>query len=380
MPKHTKHTKPTTSEPLLTPGSESGELQATAAGTAAFAKQFASGFAPDFYRPGPGGVSCSSIGIGTYLGEHTDADDDAYTAAICRAVTAGVNVVDTAINYRAQRSEQAVGTALQRLFASGTIAREQVVVCSKGGYIPLHQVPPATREEYRAYVQREYIDAQILRSEEIVAGGHSLAPRFLRYCLAKSRQNLGLRCIDVYYLHNPEQQFAGVDGTELENRLRAAFVILEEAASRAEIGVYGVATWDGLRAAPGSKAHLSLERLTEIAREAAGDGHHFKCVQLPISLAMPEAVRLPTQTIGGRVATVVEAAADLGLTVVGSAPLMQASLTAGLPAELRTLFPGCDTDAQRALAFVRGAAGVTSTLVGMRQLRHVDENLAAAHA
>jgi aryl-alcohol dehydrogenase-like predicted oxidoreductase len=374
MPKHT------TTISSLAPSVDSDDLRATAAGTAAFARRFAPTFAGDFYRRGAGDLSFSSIGIGTYLGEPTDADDEAYAGAVCHAVGAGVNVVDAAINYRAQRSERAVGAAVQRLLASGVATRQELIVCSKGGYIPLDGVLPASREEYRDYVRREYVDQEILRPEEIVAGGHSLAPRFLRYCVAKSRQNLGLRCIDVYYLHNPEQQLGSVDEAELDVRLRAACAVLEDAAARKEIGVYGVATWDGLRSSADSKAHLSLERLTTIAHEVAGETHHFKCVQLPINLAMPEGVRSATQGVGGRMLAVTEAAVELGLTVIASASLMQAKLASGLPNELRSHFPGCDTDAQRALSFVRGVPGLTSALVGMRQPAHVNENLAAAHA
>lgn len=374
MPNHS------TSIPPVPPNLDSGDLRATAAGTAAFAARFAPSFAADFYRAGADDLSCSSVGLGTYLGDCTDADDEAYVGAVCHAVASGVNVVDAAINYRAQRSERAVGSAVQRLLASGIATRQQLVLCSKGGYIPLDRVPPATREEYQEYVRREYIDQEILLPEEIVAGGHSLAPRFLRYCMAKSRQNLGLRCIDIYYLHNPEQQLVGVDATELDVRLRAAFVVLEEAASRNEIGVYGIATWDGLRVPVEAKTHLSLERLVEVARDVAGDSHHFRCVQLPISLAMPEAVRSATQVVGGHTLAAVDAAQELGLTVIGSAPLMQSKLATGLPAEVRAHFPGCITDAQRAVTFVRGVPKVTCALVGMRQLAHVDENLAAIRA
>jgi predicted aldo/keto reductase-like oxidoreductase len=163
-------------------------------------------------------------------------------------------------------------------------------------------------------------------------------------------------------------------------RLRAAFAVLEEAAGRKEIGVYGVATWDGLRVAPGSKGHLSLERVMGIAREVAGDDHHFRCVQLPINLAMGEAVRSATQIVGGREVTAIEAATELGVAIVGSATLMQARLTSGLPETLRSHFPGCVTDAQRAVSFARSVPGVTSVLVGMRSEAHVDENLAAARA
>src|SRR5439155_23840451 len=55
----------------------------------------------------------SSLGNGTYLGRDDDWTDAAYTVAVRRALQLGINVVDTAINYRNQRSERAVGRALR---------------------------------------------------------------------------------------------------------------------------------------------------------------------------------------------------------------------------------------------------------------------------
>ena len=325
------------------------------------------------------GLTVSSIGIGTYLGDSTDTEDAAYEAAIQAAVSNGVNLIDTAINYRSQRSEQSVGAAIQQLVAAGTATREEIVVCTKGGYIPLDRTPPASREEYREYVRREFVETEILRHDEIVAGGHSLAPRFLRYCLAKSRQNLGLRTIDIYYLHNPGQQLDVADPPELRRRLRLAFELLEDAASRGEIGVYGIATWDSLRCAPGERSHISLADLADLAQSVAGQSHHFRAVQLPVSMAMPEAVRSATQLVNGKLVSVVDAANALGLTVIGSATLLQGNLTRNLPDGVRQLFPGLATDAQRALAFARALPGLTASLVGMKRAAHVNENIAAAH-
>jgi aryl-alcohol dehydrogenase-like predicted oxidoreductase len=333
---------------------------------------------PSFYRPTTFGPTISSLGIGTYLGDSTDGDDLAYQTAIRQAVSSGINVVDTAINYRSQRSERVLGAAMEQLLAAGIATRDQLVISSKGGYIPLDRTPPATREEYRNYVQREFVDQQILRPEEIVGGGHSLAPRFLRYCLAKSRQNLALRTIDIYYLHNPGQSAMANAPSELRSKLRAAFAVFEEAADRGEINVYGCATWDELRVGPDVRGHLELEMLVGIAQELAGDRHRFRAIQLPINLAMPEAVRIATQTVAGRQVTALEAASELGLTVVASASLMQGKLTAGLPAALGEHFPGARTDAQRALQFVRAIPGVATALVGMKDPAHVDENMEIA--
>jgi aryl-alcohol dehydrogenase-like predicted oxidoreductase len=364
----------------VAPSVDTARLHATDAGTAGYGQRFEQQFASDYFRQTTFGTTVSSIGIGTYLGDSTDADDAAYESAVRAAIASGINLIDTAINYRCQRSERAVGAALQQSFASGEASRDEIVVCSKAGYIPLDRTPPATREEYQAYVRREFIDQQIVRPEEIVAGGHCLSPRFLRYCLAKSRQNLGLRTIDVYYVHNPAQQLSVVTPHELSARMRAAFAMLEEAVGRSEIGAYGVATWDDLRTPPGTKGHLSLEDLVSSAHSIAGDAHHFRAIQLPVNLTMLEGVRTPTQNLAGKLVSTVEAATELGLTVIASATLMQARLTSGLPEPVRAAFPGCATDAQRAIAFTRTLPGVAAALVGMKRTEHVSENIQAARA
>ena len=71
------------------------------------------------------------------------------------------------------------------------------------------------------------------------------------------------------------------------------------------------------------------------------------------------------------------AVSQLGLTVIASAPLMQARLTRGLPAALGDAFPTATTDPQRAIEFTRTLPGITAALVGMKQTAHVAENLGA---
>lgn len=345
----------------------------------AYAKQFADRYVPDFYRSGAIGGVVSSLGVGTYLGECSAEDDAGYSDAIEAAISSGVNVIDTAINYRCQRSERAVGVALQRVIGRGT-PRDAIAVSTKGGFLPLANTPPASREDYRAYLKREFFDPGILTPDDVIAGGHSLAPSFLRYAMHRSRANLGVDSIDLYYLHNPEQQLAAVTAASLRERLRAAFMVLEDAVSRGEIRAYGCATWTAFRVPPGAKTYVSIQDLVDVAREVAGERNHFRAIQLPINLAMPEAVRLPTQQIGRKhhLLPAVEAASSLGLSVFASASLMQAQLTRDLPPSMRQLFPAQRTDAQRALAFVQSIPGVTTALVGTKNRQHVAENLESA--
>jgi aryl-alcohol dehydrogenase-like predicted oxidoreductase len=157
--------------------------------------------------------------------------------------------------------------------------------------------------------------------------------------------------------------------------MRNAFLTMEKHVGRGAIGSYGCATWNGLRVPPESRNHLSLEELVAIAHEIAGDDHHFRVVQLPINLAMMEAVRLATQCVGNARVPLLEAATQLGISVVGSATLMQSQLTRALPQQVHTAFPGFETDARRAIAFSQSLP-VATALVGMKSLSHLEENLA----
>src|SRR3990172_8789896 len=78
----------------------------------------------------------SSIGMGTYLGDPDRETDSLVESAVLESLSRGVNVFDTAINYRWQKGERSLGKALNLAFAEKEITREQIFVSSKVGYIP----------------------------------------------------------------------------------------------------------------------------------------------------------------------------------------------------------------------------------------------------
>lgn len=343
--------------------------RATPAGTAAYARRI-SGAAPGHFRTFRD-LAMSSVGLGSYLGETTPVADEAYAAAVRAALAAGVNVLDTAINYRHMRSERAFGLALAAAVAAGEVAREEVIVATKGGYLPFDGAPPPDTKEY---VEANWFRPGIIKPGELVAGCHCLAPAYLRDQIARSRRNLGLETIDVYYLHNPEAQLGAVTRDVFMKRIIAAFETLEAEAAAGRIGVYGVATWNGLRREPEAPDSLQLLALAGVADTVAGPGHRFRVAQVPFNLAMTEAYGLGGQPLPRGRVTLLEAARELGVHVMGSASLMQGKLSSGLPEEVRALFPGLDTDAQRALQFARSAPGLGTALAGMGDPRHVVEN------
>jgi aryl-alcohol dehydrogenase-like predicted oxidoreductase len=348
---------------------------ATPDGTRRFRDRHVGRVPASHFRTAAGDLSVGSLGIGTYLGEPDDASDAAYVDAVRAAFRLGTNLVDTAINYRAQRSERAVGQALAAAIAAGEVARDEIVVCTKGGYLPFdgHYPTDPSRWFYEAYVK-----SGLLAPADIVAGGHSIAPAWIAHQIDRSRANLGLDTIDVYYLHNPESQLASVPRAEVMTRIGRAFATLEAAVAAGKIRCYGVATWNGLRVTRGAREYLAVADLVRVAEREIGRDHHFRAVQLPCNLGMTEAVTERSQPVGDGVGSLVEAADHHGLTVIASASLLQGKLVRALPDLLARVFTGCHTDAQRALQFVRSSPGVTTALAGMRSRAHVEENLALA--
>jgi aryl-alcohol dehydrogenase-like predicted oxidoreductase len=342
---------------------------ATAEGTAAFAAEaLKAGAVADHFRD-VRGWKLSTIGLGTYLGEADDETDALYERAVGAAAALGCNFVDTAINYRHQRSERAVGRALGRL------ARDRVVIATKGGYLPLDAGVP---DDPRGYVRETYFETGLLGPDDVAGGVHAMAPAFLRDQIRRSLENLGLQTLDVYYLHNPEHQLAVRERADFRALVRSVFEMFEEEVAEGRLAAYGVATWNGLRVAPSHRDFLALEELERLAKDVAGREHHFAFVQAPYNIAMTEVFAEANQPLEGEAVSLARAAESLGVALVASASIGQGQLASGLPDWLGKLLKGLVTDAQLALQFVRSTPGVASALVGMKTPEHIRENLAAA--
>jgi aryl-alcohol dehydrogenase-like predicted oxidoreductase len=351
---------------------------ATTEGTARYRERLRSTAAENHFRYEQQ-LWLSSVGIGTYLGPPDEATDRGYAEAVARAVELGANVVDTAANYRFQRSERAVGAALKELFDGSAYARDEILLCTKGGYLPFDGAPPRGHEGVRKYIEETFVRPGVADFADFVAGSHCMTPKYLAHQLEQSRRNMGVGTVDVYYVHNPEAQAQVLPREEFERRLRAAFTQLERSVAAGAIKMYGVATWNGFRAAPGQRGYHALERMVELAREAAGGGaHHFRFVQLPFNLGMPEALTQANQPYQGAQVSLLEAARALGMTVVASASIYQGRVARDLPESIREPLGSLASDAMTAIQFTRSTPGITSALVGMSRRAHVEENLRLA--
>jgi len=342
--------------------------RATLEGMKRFVEKWRGRAADEHFRDA-NGLVVSSLGIGTYLGQPDARTDTAYTEAIVAAVENGINFLDSAINYRFQRSERSIGAALQQLAAKG-IPRDEIVVCTKGGYLTPDGAMPSDPNEY---FFREYIQPGIFSAKDIAGGSHCMTPRFLGNQLERSLKNLGVACVDIYYLHNPETQLGEISKVEFAKRVREAFTYLESVAQAGKIQYYGMATWNGFRQDARARDAMQLGEIAAIAKEIAGDKHRFRFVQLPFNLGMTEALTLGNQTIAGKQMTIMEAASELDIALIASAALLHGQVARNLPSFVAQAL-GLENDAERALQFVRSAPGITTALVGMSRAEHARAN------
>ena len=345
---------------------------ATAEGTKNFKNRF-SNLAENHFHDAQN-LKLSSIGIGTYLGNWDEETDASYIDSIIEFVKKGGNVIDTAANYRFQRSERNIGKALEKLFADG-FSTEELFVATKAGFLAFDGEPARDAKEF---FEKHFVEKGIAKSEDLVGGSHCIAPDYLQSQIDQSLENMNLGALDLFYIHNPESQLKEVDKYTFEAKIAKAFEKLEENRANGKIKFYGAATWNGFRVLPDDASYHSLERFVNIAKQIAGDDHGFKFIQLPLNLAMPEAYLLKNQAVSGKVYTPLEAAHELGVSVMCSASILQGKIAQGVPLYIREILGNPTTDAMSGIQFVRSTPFVTTALVGMSNPRHVAENMELA--
>ena len=314
-------------------------------------------------------LTLSNVGIGTYLGDPDSRTDELVTNAVKQSISSGINVVDTAINYRAQKAERSVGKAISELVQEGKILRDQIFVSSKNGYVTNDA---DIQLGFWEYVKKFYTDEGIVKEGDITSGYHCMTPTYLSDQLDRSLKNLDLECVDLMYLHNAiEGQIKDVSKEQFLENLKSVFELYEQKRDEGKIKFYGMATWECFRVSTDNPQYLSLEDAVNMAKKIGGDNHGFKFIQLPFNMHYDQALLGKTQSIGGENISVLETVVKLGIGVFTSVPFMQGRLLQpGVMPDFNELKPSL-----RALQFIRSSPGVLAPLVGQKSLEHVSENL-----
>ena len=314
-------------------------------------------------------LSLSNVGIGTYLGNPDSDTDNIVKNAVKKSVLAGMNVIDTAINYRAQKAERSVGQAISELVNENKISRDEIFISTKNGYVTNDG---DIQEDLMQYIIRELGKPGIVKEGDISSGYHCMTIPYLEDQLNRSLKNLQLECIDLIYLHNAVEGNLEMPKETFLQKLKDVFEFYEQKRKDGKIRFYGMATWDCFRVAEDHKMFLSLEKVIEIAKSVGGDDHGFRFIQLPYNLHFDQAFMQKNQLVDGKSASILDSAKQLNVGVFTSVPLMQGKLLDW--AKDKPAFSAVSPSVGL-LQFIRSTPGVLAPLVGQKSDEHVTENL-----
>lgn len=366
------------SEPLSSSSSpyQTVEGFATSEGTKNYTEYAISQGRPISHFKSFDSLHLSSIGMGTYLGQPSEEDDQAIENAVFESVKSGaVNVIDTAINYRAMRSEKSIGRALLRLVKDKIISRDQIFISTKNGYITNDGDYPNI--DVMEYIHRMYIQTDVITADDISSGYNIINPNYLAKCIDKSLMNMHVSSIDLVYIHNAfESWYQDVSREQFMEMLVKAFEVYEKYRAKNKIRYYGMATWTCFRVPPTSPEYLSLEQAVKCAESVGGKDHGFRFIQLPYNLAYSEALLLRNQSVRSEEnLTILQAAEKLNIGIFTSIPLFQGRL-------LRSQIPdygGISDPIAKLVQIIRSSPSVIAPLIGQKKAEHVEENLKTAN-
>jgi aryl-alcohol dehydrogenase-like predicted oxidoreductase len=313
-------------------------------------------------------LTLSNVGVGTYLGNPDTETDKLVEEAIKKSVLGGINVIDTAINYRAQKAERSMRNAISQLINNNDISREEIFVSTKNGYVTNDG---DIQEDLMQYVMREYGKTGIVNEGDISPGYHCMTLPYLNDQLERSLKNLGLECIDLMYLHNSVEGQTHLPRDQFLKNLKEVFDFYEKKRKDGKIRFYGMATWECFRTTPENPLFLELAEVMDLAIQAGGNEHGFRFIQLPFNLMLDQAYMTKNHGVDGKTVSALEAAQKFNLGVFTSVPLMQGKLlTTNIIPEF-----GNSSVSVRLLQFVRSTPGITAPLIGHKSESHVKENM-----
>ncbi len=234
-----------------------------------------------FATLGRSGLTCSRAGFGGY---RIGTAEPVHREALVRALRGGITLVDTSANYADGESETLVGEVLSECLRAGELTREAMIVVTKAGYLQgkNHALSQQRRKAGNPF-------PELVPYAEGLE--HCIHPEFLEDQITRSLERLGLACIDVMLLHNPEYYlgWAARQGVELQTarerydeRIQRAFAHLEKEVDRGRIRFYGVSS-NTFPAAADGRDFTSLSRVHACAQAVRPD-HHLAVIQFPMNL------------------------------------------------------------------------------------------------
>lgn len=236
--------------------------------------------------------------------------------ALEKALTSGINLIDTSANYGDGGSERLIGNVVNKLIKEEKIKRDEIIIVSKAGYIQGENLRIVSEKESNGN-----LIAEVVKCNPDL--WHCIHPQFLEDQISRSLNRLNIEKIDVFLLHNPEyfltySPISDKDRKEKEyyRRIKESFVHLEKEVEKGRIDFYGISS-NSFGENPNKDNFTSLERILDTLSDI--QNNHFAVVQFPLNLIESEGVRMKNQLRNKK--TFLEIANEANLGVLVNRPL-----------------------------------------------------------
>lgn len=278
----------------------------------------------------PGGPFVSSIGFGAQrlrlprdqMRPDAGGTGHDHLSALRHALQLGVNFIDTRAADPDGQSELVVGRVLQDCLRSGTVRREGVVLMGKVGDFRGHDFESLVAWERAGRRGSGASGASLF----LLSPDHcfSFSEDVIRTQIARSLARLGLACLDVVLLENPENAFRSILRTVGERSAAAeifqmglveAFTALKKLCNEGVIGGFGVGS-NAFVMPSGAVDRVPLEWILRAA-DGAQSREHLKLIALPLNWIEVGGLLGASEAEG----SLLEQAQASGLGVVAQRPL-----------------------------------------------------------
>lgn len=259
---------------------------------------------------GKTGFHSSICGFGGY---RINDENTLHFQALQKAITSGINIIDTSSNYSDGGSEKLIGKVIAKLINEKIINREEIILVSKGGYLQGSNLKLGMEKEQSGKAFKDVVKC----APDL---WHCISPDFLENQITLSLERLNQNKIDVYLLHNPEYflTYSVISDPERREReyykrIKDAFIHLEAEVKRGRISYYGISS-NTFGESETKLNFTSLEKVTAIANEIS-DNNHFAVVQFPMNLIESGAIKNLNQNNGSKIVFQIAEENNIGVLI-----------------------------------------------------------------
>jgi aryl-alcohol dehydrogenase-like predicted oxidoreductase len=183
---------------------------------------------------------------------------------------------------------------------------------------------------------------------------------------------MGCDYIDILYLHNFEVLKNNISYENVLIILRSAIKKINDLIKKGLVKKFGLASWGGFIFNDNTLI-LQLADIIKICEEE-NCLTHLGAIQFPFNIKMLDAIFNKTQNIGSDKFSILKACEKYSINTITSAPLLQGHIDEyQFPNGIENYFGNDISKARLALLFVKSTPNISSTIVGVKSIAHLED-------